>query len=426
MSDRYQHDHSRPRGGPKKIIPPKPVYPPRSGRAARSGPVRQDKIVTSLRYDKNTVPVIPVNTPSANYDVTIAADLLRTLHPRLHKLNRDKPFRPFVITSPDIWALWSKKFLSSFKDSPIVLFLPSGERHKRLASVESLAQQLSAAGADRDSLLLAFGGGVLGDITGFLAAIYMRGIRYIQIPTTLLAQVDSSIGGKTGVNLTTGKNLIGSFHHPQAVFADTDVLATLPSAELRAGLQESIKAGIIYDAKLFRYMEQNAEVILAGNPAALTRVVAASVRVKAEVVSKDEKESGLRMILNFGHTIGHAIEAATSYKQLLHGEAVAWGSIAVLNVARNRQAIDPKQAVRIEALILRYGPLPRFKATAEKLVALTSRDKKNRSGIRSFVLPIAIGRTEIVRDVTEAELLIATEAMLNLLRDSSPRKVSHD
>ena len=362
------------------------------------------------------MPVIPVNTPSAKYDVTIGANLLNTLHPRLRRLNKDKPFRPFVITSPDIWALWSKPFLSSFKESPTILFLPSGESHKRMSSVESLAQQLATAGADRDSLLLALGGGVLGDMTGFLAAIYMRGIRYVQIPTTLLAQVDSSIGGKTGVNLLAGKNLIGSFHHPQAVLADADVLATLPAAQLRAGLQESIKAGIIYDAKLFRYMEQNADAILSGDPAALTRVVAASVRVKADVVSKDEKESGLRMILNFGHTIGHAIEAATNYKQLLHGEAVAWGSIAALNVAVARKTITQKDADRITQLILRYGPLSKFKATAEKLVALTSRDKKNRSGIRSFVLPTAIGKTEIVRDVTEQELLAATESMLTLVR----------
>jgi 3-dehydroquinate synthase len=366
------------------------------------------------------VPVIPVNTPSATYDVTIASNLLRTLHPRLRKLNQDKPFRPFVITSPNIWALWSKPFLASFKEPPTVLFHPPGERHKRLASVESLAQQLSTAGADRDALLLAFGGGVIGDITGFLAAIYMRGIRYVQIPTTLLAQVDSSIGGKTGVNLATGKNLIGSFHHPQAVFADTDLLRTLPPAELRAGLQESIKAGVIYDAKLFRFMEQNAEAILStkknADTTALTRVVAASVRVKADVVSKDEKESGLRMILNFGHTIGHAIEAATNYKQLLHGEAVAWGSIAALSVAVARNTISEKDANRIANLILRYGPLPTFKATAEELVALTARDKKNRNGIRSFVLPTAIGQTEIVRDVTEPELLAATNSMLTLMR----------
>ena len=366
------------------------------------------------------MPVIPINTPSATYNVTIAPNLLPTLHPRLRKLNPGKPFRPFIITSPNIWALWSKPFLASFKEPPTVLFHPAGERHKRMASVESLAQQLSTAGADRDALLLAFGGGVIGDITGFLAAIYMRGIRYVQVPTTLLAQVDSSIGGKTGVNLATGKNLIGSFHHPQAVFSDTNLLRTLPTAELRAGLQESIKAGVIYDAKLFRYMEQSAEAILStkrnADPTPLAKVVAASVRVKAEVVSKDEKESGLRMILNFGHTIGHAIEAATDYTQLLHGEAVAWGSIAALNVARARNTLTQKDTERVTNLILRYGPLPPFKATAEKLVALTSRDKKNRSGIRSFILPTAIGHTEIVHDVTEPELLAATQSMLTLMR----------
>lgn len=378
--------------------------------------LRKPSKISCIRYDEHIVPVIPVHTPSASYDVTIASGLLRTLSPRLNKLNQNKPFRPFVVTSPEIWALWGKQFLTSFKEAPTVLFLPAGESHKRLSSVESLAQQLSTAGADRDSLLLAFGGGVVGDLTGFLAAIYMRGIRYVQIPTTLLAQVDSSIGGKTGTNLVTGKNLIGSFHHPQAVLADTDILRTLPAAELRAGLQESVKAGVIRDPRLFRYMEQNADAILSGDAKALTHVVAASVRVKADVVSEDERESGVRMILNFGHTIGHTIEAATNYKQLLHGEAVGWGSIAALNVALARKTMTPQQAERVTALILRYGPLPAFKATAAKLVSLTARDKKRRSGVRSFVLPRGIGATEIVRDVTEEELLAATEAMLAFMR----------
>jgi 3-dehydroquinate synthase len=372
-----------------------------------------------MRYDEHIVPVISVNTPSATYDVTIASGLLRTLRPRLLKLNQGKPFRPFVVTSPNIWALWSKQFLASFKESPTVLFLPSGESHKRMSSVESLAQQMAVAGADRDSLLLAFGGGVVGDLTGFLAAIYMRGVRYVQVPTTLLAQVDSSIGGKTGANLVAGKNLIGSFYHPQAVLADTDLLRTLPPAELRAGLQESIKAGVIRDPRLFRYMEQNVDAIVSGDAKALTHVVAASVRVKADVVSQDERESGLRMILNFGHTIGHTIEAATNYKQLLHGEAVGWGSIAALHVALARGTISQQQAERVTALILRYGPLSSFKATAAKLVGLTSRDKKNRSGVRSFVLPRGIGATEIVRDVTEAELLAGTQAMLALMRQQT-------
>jgi len=357
---------------------------------------------------------VRVTTPQATYDVTIAPGLLRNLYPRLRKLNPGKLLKAFVITSPEIWALWHQPFLSSFPSNqqPTTLFLPPGERHKRLAQVESLAEQLACAGADRDSILLAFGGGIIGDLTGFLAAIYMRGIRYVGIPSTILAQVDSGLGGKTGVNLLAGKNLIGSFHHPLAVFADIDLLSTLPSSELRAGLQEAVKAGIIYDAKLFRYLEQNAESVLAADPVSLARVITASVKVKADVVSKDEKESGLRMILNFGHTIGHAIEAATHYRKLLHGEAVAWGSIAALHVSLNRGRITRRDFDRMAALILRYGPVPPFRADPAKLVALTSGDKKKRSGRRAFVLTTGIGHTEIDYDVTDAELLTATQAML--------------
>ncbi len=394
-------------------------------------------MMISVRYHYLIVSTIRVTTPAAAYNVTIAPNLLRTLYQRLRKLTPGKTPRLFVVTSPAIWALWHKAFLASFPatQQPTVLFLPSGESHKRLASVESLAQQLALAGADRDSILLAFGGGVIGDVTGFLAAIYMRGIRYVGLPTTLLAQVDSSLGGKTGVNLVAGKNLIGAFHHPLAVFSDIDLLATLPATELRAGLQEAIKAGIIRDAKLFRYMEQNADVILGNNElgaphlasemwdsTALQKVVTASVRVKAEVVSQDEKESGLRMVLNFGHTIGHAIEAATHYRKLLHGEAVAWGSIAALHVSLNRALITPEDFARMANLILRYGPIPPFKiaakpqASAARLVALTSADKKKRSGRRAFVLVTAIGRTEVAYDVTDAELLAATSAMLKTMQ----------
>jgi 3-dehydroquinate synthase len=375
-----------------------------------------------MRYDGSIVPPqstrpvsIRLTTPSASYEIVIGSGLLASLESRLKKLVGGKLPRLFIVTSPEIWGLWSKRVLSSFEEAPVVLFLPSGERHKRMASVESLAQQLAVAGADRDSMLLALGGGVVGDITGFLAAIYMRGIRYVQLPTTLLAQVDSAVGGKTGVNLLAGKNLIGSFHHPLAVLADTNTLATLPSAELRAGLQESVKAGVIYDARLFRFMEQNADAVLAGDAAALARVVTASVHVKAAVVSQDERESGLRMILNFGHTLGHAIEAATGYRQLLHGEAVGWGSIAATYVSLQRGTLKQKDADRIIALVLRYGPLPAFKAKAEKLVALTSSDKKTRSGRRAFVLAKGIGSTEIAYDVTDAELVDAANEMLALM-----------
>jgi 3-dehydroquinate synthase len=358
------------------------------------------------------VPTIPVTTPSASYDVVIGSDLLRTLYPRLRKLTKGKPFRPFIVTSPEIWSLWSKQVLTSFPEEPTVLFQPRGEVTKRMASIEALAAQLALAGADRDSLLIALGGGVVGDMTGFLAAIYMRGIPYVQVPTTLLAQVDSSIGGKTGVNLVAGKNLIGSFHHPLLVLADTDLLATLPAEELRSGLQESVKSAIIRDARLFRYLEENAETVLTGDADALTKVVTATVRVKANVVSKDEKESGLRMILNFGHTLGHPIESATKYKHLLHGQAVGWGSIAAAHLSLSRRTITQKQFDRIVNLILLYGPLPPFTAKAATLVELTWSDKKARSGKRAFVLAKGIGATETIYDATDAELLTAAEAML--------------
>jgi 3-dehydroquinate synthase len=369
---------------------------------------------------------VRVTTPQATYDVVIAPGLLGSLYPRLRKLAGKKPLKTFVVTSPAIWALWHERFLASFpKDQhPLVLFHPAGERYKRMAQVESLAEQLVHAGADRDSILLAFGGGVIGDLAGFLAAIYMRGIRYVGIPTTLLAQVDSSLGGKTGVNLLAGKNLIGSFHHPLATLADIDLLGTLPAAELRAGLQEAIKAGIIYDAKLFRYLEQNADAVLGEgvyvksgpDHAALAKVVTASVRVKADVVSKDEKESGLRMILNFGHTLGHAIEAATGYKKLLHGQAIAWGMIAALHLSLSRRRITHDEFARMANLVLRYGPIPPFKASPAKLVALTAGDKKKRSGRRAFVLATGIGSTEVVYDVTDEELLAATHAVFAVMK----------
>ena len=354
---------------------------------------------------------IQVKTASANYPVYVG----KNLFPLLGRAKRLRPDgQSFVLTSPEIWALWGKNFLAAFPKSaaPTVLFLPAGERHKRLAQIERLASELAQAGADRSSLLIAFGGGIVGDLAGFLAAIYMRGIDYLQVPTTLLAQVDSSVGGKTGVNLAVGKNLIGSFHHPRAVFASIDVLQTLPDRELRAGLFESIKAGIIRDATLFRFMEQNASSILARDPAALEHVIVASIRMKAGVVALDERESGLRMILNYGHTLGHAIEAATGYRTLLHGEAIAWGMLAALRIALARRTVGPGQAERIEQTIFAYGPLPPFRAAPAQLLAAAGRDKKNRAGTRRFILPIGIGNAIVVEDVTDAELNSAIRWML--------------
>ena len=339
--------------------------------------------------------------------------LLESLAPRIERAIGRLPRRVFVLTSPEIWSLWSAEFLRSFAEPPITLFLPAGEQHKTMANVDRFTREMIRAGGDRGSLLIAFGGGIVGDVAGFVAAVFMRGIPYIQVPTTLLAQVDSSVGGKTGVNLPEGKNLVGAFHHPRAVFADIGVLGTLSDRELRAGLFESVKAGIIRDRSLFRFMEEHAGEVLARDPKALEKVIAGSIRIKAGVVNKDERESGLRMILNLGHTVGHALEQVTRYKAMLHGEAVAWGMVAALHLARQRKTITGGQFERMEDAVYRYGPLPALKLSPKKLVAATASDKKNVGGVRRFVLPIGIGDAGVVEDVTPAELEAAVNFMLS-------------
>jgi 3-dehydroquinate synthase len=367
---------------------------------------------------------IAVDAASASYTVEIGPGLLPQIGARLDTLLRaahgsqaglgSGKQRAFVITSSEIWRLWGDALVSGLPAPPTVLTIPAGEPHKRLSTLESLLEQLAGHGADRDSILIALGGGVIGDITGFLAAIYMRGIRYIAVPTTALAQIDSSLGGKTGVNLAAGKNLVGAFHHPLAVYADIGTLSTLPDAELRAGLQEAVKAGIIRDRALFDFLDTRHTAVLGGvgvsheeHQTALTRVIASSVRVKAEVVAADERESGERMLLNFGHTLGHAIEAATHYTQLLHGEAVAWGMLAAIHIAHRRSLISLADAHHMAHVIRIYGPLKPFILDPHHIVALSAKDKKNRSGTRSFVLPTAIGQAIVVRDLSDAELLDA-------------------
>lgn len=355
---------------------------------------------------------IRVDTPSARYDVVTGSGLLATLAPRIERAVGRLPRRVFLLTSAPIWALWARPVLQSFREEPVVLFLEPGERHKTMASVDRLLREMVRAGGDRGSLLIALGGGIVGDVGGFVASIFMRGIPYVQVPTTFLAQVDSSVGGKVGVNLPEGKNLVGSFHHPRAVFADIGVLGTLPDRELRAGLMESVKAGIIRDRALVRYMEENAALVLGRDERALEKVIATSIRMKAGVVNKDERENGLRMILNFGHTVGHALEQATGYKKLLHGEAIGWGMIAALELGRRRGTITAAQQQRLVRLIHAYGPLPGVKLRAAKVVAATVGDKKNRGGVRRFVLPLGIGNAGVVEDVTTAELEAVVKPVL--------------
>ena len=365
------------------------------------------------------VQTIRVDTPSAKYNVFIGSGLIETLAPRIERAVGRLPRRVFVLTSPEIWALWSKQFLRTFAEPPIVLFLPAGERYKTMASVERLTREMVRAGGDRGSLLIAFGGGIVGDMGGFMAAIFMRGIPYVQVPTTFLSQVDSSVGGKVGVNLPEGKNLVGNFLQPQAVFADIGVLGTLPDRELRAGLMESVKSGIIRDRALVRFMEEHADEVLGRDAKALERVIAASIRMKAAVVRQDEREGGLRMILNLGHTVGHALEQATRYKAMLHGEAVGWGMVAALHVARIRRTITGAQMERMEKLIYRYGPLPRLKVSVASVLAATGSDKKNVGGVRRFVLPIGIGDAGVVDDVSQDELEAAVKYMMVRARTAS-------
>ncbi len=355
---------------------------------------------------------IRVETPSAKYDVVAGSGLVETLARRIERVAGKLPRRVFVLTSAPIWGLWGEVFQASFAEPPIVLFLPPGEENKTIKNVEGLLREMARAGGDRGSLLIAFGGGIVGDVGGFLASIFMRGIPYVQVPTTFLAQVDSSVGGKTGVNLPEGKNLVGSFYHPLAVFADIGVLATLPERELRAGLMESVKAGIIRDRALVRFMEEHAEDVLGRDPKALEKVIAASIRMKAGVVNQDERERGLRMILNLGHTVGHALEQATGYKTLLHGEAVGWGMVAALHLARQRGTISRAQFERLENLVHLYGPLPALKLRVPKVVGATVGDKKNVGGVTRFVLPVGIGDAGVVEDVTPAELEAAVGYML--------------
>jgi 3-dehydroquinate synthase len=280
------------------------------------------------------------------------------------------------------------------------LFFPGGEERKRLAEVETLADRMLALGGDRTSIVIAFGGGIVTDLAGFLAAIFMRGVPLIQCPTTLLAQVDAGVGGKTGANLAGGKNLIGAFWQPLAVLADPDVLSTLPRREYLAGLHEVVKCGIIASEPLFRVMQNRPNQVLAAESETVERIIAESVRIKCEVVSADEREGGLRRILNFGHTVGHAIEAETGYARFLHGEAVALGMKAATHLSRLTGRLPEAVAGEILACIDLYGPVPSAAdLPVESLFARLAKDKKTVRGSVHFVLATGIGATEVVSGI---------------------------
>ncbi len=319
-----------------------------------------------------------------------------------------KAGKVFVVTTPDVHELYASH-LAGFE----VLHYPGGEPNKRLSVVETLADQMLARGADRSSVVVAFGGGICGDVGGFLAAIFMRGIPVIQVPTTLLAQVDAAVGGKTGVNLTGGKNLLGSFHQPHAVLIDPAVLRSLPEREYRAGLFEVVKHGIIASPELFSILAERSTSVLLQHPEVLEKIIDESVRIKAGVVSADEKEGGLRRILNYGHTLGHALEAETNYSVLLHGEAVAYGMIAAGHLAVRTGHLDQATAAELSRVIHLYGPLPPVPGvTPEALAGHIYKDKKTIQGQTHFVLATAIGKTEIVRGIAHEDVVAAAAATL--------------
>jgi 3-dehydroquinate synthase len=361
--------------------------------------------VSPRPWYKMRMPSFRVETPKRSYDAIVE----RGIAGRAAEFVPARAGKLFVVSTADVWQHQGEALARGLRDVPHeVLYLPGGEENKRLAPLESLAERMVLAGGDRSSVILAFGGGIVTDMGGFLAAIFMRGIPLIQVPTTLLAQVDAGVGGKTGVNLESGKNLVGSFHQPLAVLIDPNTLDTLPEREYRAGLWEIVKAGIIREPDLFHFLFDQSAAVLARRPDAVDRIVGDSVRMKCEVVTADEREGDLRRILNLGHTFGHALEAETAYRRFLHGEAVAFGMRAAVRLGETAGHLSAADARDILDLIARYGPIPSLDGIAAKrLLARLVHDKKTVRGQVHFVLPARIGAAEIVSGIDEALVLDA-------------------
>lgn len=354
--------------------------------------------------------VIPVGAGDRAYAIEIEAGSLAHLPARLDALRLGT--RRIVITTSPVWAAVQTRLGGALATTEPVL-MPDGERFKHLATVSRLYDALFALRTiDRATVIVAIGGGVVGDTAGYAAATALRGLPLVHVPTTLLAQVDSAIGGKVGVNHAAGKNLVGAFHPPRHVAIDPAVLASLPRREFRAGLYEVVKYGVIADPGIFSALTTSLDAIFARDASVLTPLIAACCRIKAGVVTRDERESGERRILNFGHTMGHALEAITKYRRFRHGEAVGYGMMAAARLAAARGALAHDAADALATLIATMGPLPPVAdlAVADALDALRQ-DKKVVDGTLHFVLPRDIGRVDIVDDVTEAELAAALAAI---------------
>jgi 3-dehydroquinate synthase len=351
---------------------------------------------------------IEVAAAAGAYPVVIGAGALTTLPRLLEQSNLGA--RRIIVSSPIVWDLHGEAIRQASSDEPILV--PDGERFKNSITVGRVYEGLIQMGADRSTIVIAVGGGVIGDMVGYAAATYLRGVRLVQVPTTVMAQVDSAIGGKVGINHPLGKNLIGAFHPPRMVVADPSVLATLPRREFRAGLYEVLKYGIIASPQLFEDVMNTLPALFARDNAVLAQVIAESCRIKADVVSADERESGLRRILNFGHTIGHALEAATKYRRYRHGEAVAYGMLAAMHLGAARGVTPAGARDRLADAIAKLGPLPPVAdLSVKEIVGAIARDKKIVDGTLHFVAATEIGKTTTLKDVTEKELKAAVKAL---------------
>ncbi len=364
---------------------------------------------------------IAVKPAGSQYDVIVERGALDNAAEYVRTVIGER--RLFVAADPGAWRAQGARLEAGLRSLDYtVLSMEGGEENKRIRQVEALAEKMYAAGADRKCCVIAFGGGIAGDVGGFLAASYMRGVDVIQIPTTLLAQVDAAIGGKTGVNLASGKNLVGAFHQPRLVLVDPSTLATLPEREYRAGLYEVVKAGIIWSRELFDVMALMRDNVLARKPEVLESIIAESVRIKAEVVSKDEREGDLRRILNYGHTLGHTLEAETNYKLLLHGEAVAFGMIAAGWLAEGAGVLAHGDRETMEQAIRAYGPIPNLDGiSAARLVERIGGDKKTIGGKVHFVLADRIGHVKVMSGLNPSLIEQAAATALKLCSETASR-----
>ena len=347
-----------------------------------------------------------INLGERSYDIIIGANLLSKVGKTLSQVLQ--PSRIVLITHPFLFQLYGDKISSGFNNqgwATDVFQISEGETAKTLKQAEIIYDGLLALKCDRKSVLVALGGGVIGDLVGFVAATYQRGIPFVQVPTTLLSQVDSSVGGKTAVNHPKGKNMIGAFYQPSLVIADLDTLQSLPKNEFRAGLAEVIKYGIIYDANLFNYLEKNTEKILQMDEKCLTHIIKTSCAIKAKVVEKDELESHYRMILNFGHTLGHAIEALTNYSRFVHGEAVAIGMVYAAKLSLHLGKCSEETTKRIKELVKKCGLPTEFPVLdAQTIVKSLYYDKKTMNNKIKFILVKEIGKVEIIDNMPEADI----------------------